>query len=109
MIDFNKCRDQILSLTNDWGVEVMEATVAELHEVYEHVSGLVKGGEKGLGGLAYSDLHAAQILETMIRFELEIRAAGEEAPGMPYDPAQSAAEIRRMQARRRSRSDSNPN
>jgi hypothetical protein len=99
MIDFKKCRDQVLRLTNDWDVEVMESTVEELREVYEEVSSLVEGGEEALGGRDYSDLHAAQMLEVMIRCELHLRSTGEELPGVPYDPARTAAEERRDRAR----------
>jgi hypothetical protein len=109
MIDFKKCRDQVLKLTNDWDVEVMESTDEELREVYDRVSSLVEGGEEELGNRDYSDLHAAQILETLIRWELHIRSTGEELPGVPYDPSQSAAEERRARAKKRERGEANPN
>ena len=81
MIDFKKCRDQVLKLTNDWDVEVMESTDEELREVYDLVAPLAKAGEEGLGKGDYSDLHAAQMLEVMIRWEMHIRREGEEARG----------------------------
>ncbi|HSZ57257.1 MAG TPA: hypothetical protein VK797_16440 [Tepidisphaeraceae bacterium] len=107
MIDFQRYRDQLLRFTNDWDVEVMESTDEELREVYEEVSSLVKGGEEGLGARDYCELHVAQILEVMIRWELRLRSTGEELPGVPYDPARTAAEERRNQARRRAWSEAN--
>lgn len=109
MIDFKKWRDQVLKLTNEMDIEVMEADEAELQRAYGEALELVNGGEEGLGDRDYSDLHTARILEVMIRWELRIRAAGEEAPGMPYDPKRSAAESRVERALRRMRSESNPN
>src|SRR5579859_5304110 len=103
VIDFKKCRDQVLKLTHDWDLDVMESTDQELLEVYDQVSTLAKAGEDGLGNRDYSDLHAAQILEVMIRWELHIRSTGEEAPGMPYDPAQAAAEERQRKLKKRQR------
>ena len=107
MIDFKKCRDQVLKLTNEWDVEVMESTDEELREIYDLVSPLAKAGEEGLGKGDYSDLHAAQMLEVMIRWEMHIRSTGEEAPGMPYDPVQAAAEERRRLAKKRARGQAN--
>ena len=109
MINFKKCRDQVLHLTQDWDIDVMESTDDELREVYEQVEPLARGGEEALNKRDYSDLHAAQMLEVMIRWELYIREKGEEAPGMPYDPAQAAAEERQARAQRRERREAHPN
>ena len=109
MIDFKKSRDQVLKLTNDWDLDVMESTDEELREVYDQISSLAEAGEAGLGKRDYSDLHAAQMLEVMIRWELHIRSTGEEAPGMPYDPAQAAAEERQRKLKKRQRIEANPN
>jgi len=109
MINFKKCRDQVLHLTQDWDIDVMESTDDELREVYEHVEPLARGGEDALDKRDYSDLHAAQMLEVMIRWELYIREKGEEAPGMPYDPARAAAEERQSRAQRRERREAHPN
>src|ERR1700733_6292398 len=103
MIDFKKYRNQILSVMNEWEVDIMEATEHELREVYDHVRQLAKAGEQGLGKLCYSDLHAAQVLEPMIRWELHLRETGEELPGIPYDPSRTAAEERERQRRKRAR------
>ena len=107
MIDLQRYREQIFRLTNDWDVEVMESTDEELREVYEQVSSLAKGGEEKLGARDYNELHVAQIVEVMIRWELHLRSTGEELPGVPYDPARTAAEQRRNQARRRALGEAN--
>lgn len=107
MIDLEKYRDQIFRLTNEWDVEVMESTDDELREVYEQVASLAKGGEEQLGARDYNELHVAQIVEVMIRWELHLRKTGEELPGVPYDPARTAAEQRRDQARRRAWGEAN--
>ena len=79
----------------------MESTDQELRELYEQVSSLAKGGEEKLGARDYCELHVAQIVEVMIRWELHLRSTGEELPGVPYDPAETAAKQRLERAIRR--------
>jgi hypothetical protein len=109
MLDFKRCRDQVLELLYDWDVDVIEATDEELETLYEQISPLAEGGEDNLGGLCNSDLHAAQMLEVMIRWELRIRETGEELPGIPYDRDLSAEVARENRQKRRERGRANSN
>ncbi|HEY8747173.1 MAG TPA: hypothetical protein VIM11_04315 [Tepidisphaeraceae bacterium] len=109
MIDSEKFRLQLLKLMNDWDVEVMESTDQELVEIYDQIMELAEGGEGVLGNRDYAEMHTAQILEVMIRWEMRIRSEGEELPGVPYDPILNAAEARLSNRLTRLRAEANPN